>query len=83
MTPDLDMELGQGWARVRPEIAEVAEAVLSPEELDVFKAKASDYGRRRGSSVLGITEDAYRYRWEQAKKKVLAELERRERKEAA
>jgi DNA-binding CsgD family transcriptional regulator len=59
----LEQELDRGWAYVDRELRTTLERILTPAELDVVKLRAANYGRRRGSLALGISEEAWRYRW--------------------
>lgn len=52
---------------------QAARQLLTPDELDVWLTKyVADKGRRSGSVYLGITEDAWRYRLANAKRKLAA-----------
>lgn len=55
--------------------------ILTERELDVFHASAAGYGRRAGSEALGISEDAWRWRLAQARRKIAQHT--REQEEAA
>lgn len=54
----------------------VAREILSPDEFSVWLTKhIAGKGRRTGSITLGITEDAWRYRLQQADRKLERHLE--------
>lgn len=58
----------------------LARTILTPDELNVWLTKhVAGKGRRSGSLVLGITEDAWRYRLQRAEHKITDQL----RKDAA
>lgn len=53
-----------------------AREILTPDEFSVWLTKhIAGKGRRTGSLALGITEDAWRYRLQQADIKIARELE--------
>jgi uncharacterized membrane protein len=56
--------LTAGWWQLTPQTrVRIARETLTDDLLRVYIAKhASGYGRRSGSLMLGITEDAWRYR---------------------
>lgn len=61
------------------ELIRIARIELSGPEFDVWLTKTiTGKGRRAGSLTLGITEDAWRYRYDQAIRKIHAALERRD-----
>ena len=44
--------------------------ILTPQELDVLCLRNVGIGRRRGSAMLGISEDAWRWRLASALRKI-------------
>lgn len=54
----------------------IAKQILTPKEFSVWLTKhIAGKGRRTGSLTLGITEDAWRYRLQQADRKLTRHLE--------
>lgn len=49
---------------------DIAQQVCTRQELDVLHLAAAGIGRRRGSRMLGITEDAWRWRLMSAHRKI-------------
>lgn len=61
------------------ELIRIARIELSGPEFDVWLTKTiAGKGRRAGSLLLGITEDAWRYRYDQAVRKINDALNRRD-----
>jgi DNA-binding CsgD family transcriptional regulator len=53
--------------------ATIAETVCTQAEIEVLILKIRGLGRRAGSRMLGISESAWRYRMENALRKINAE----------
>lgn len=62
------------WDALPPEIRRAAKARCSAEEYDVLRLAAHGYGRRAGARALGITEDAWRWRYDSACRKIREEV---------
>ncbi len=61
------------------DLIRIARIELAGPEFDVWLTKTiAGKGRRAGSLALGITEDAFRYRLDQATRKINAALQRQE-----
>ena len=55
--------------------ATIAKSVCTNNELDVLHTHAAGFGRRSGSRLLNISEDAWRWRLNSAFRKIQAEKE--------
>lgn len=61
------------------EIIQLARNILTRPELDVWLSKhIAGKGRRAGSLALNITEDAWRYRLNQADRKITTALNQKD-----
>ena len=64
------------WNDEPVEFRTTAEQLCTPQELAVLKLISHGYGRRRGSLVLGITPEAWRWRADNAIRKINTHLQR-------
>lgn len=55
---------------MKPFLVVIAKRVCTSDELDVIHLHAAGIGRRRGSAMLRISEDAWRWRLASALRKI-------------
>lgn len=63
------------WSPTPPELREVIDRVCTPEEADVVRLYEQGCGYRRMASILGISRDTARNRFQRAIAKLRAEVE--------